>query len=154
VVPSGEVALPPGGVALPSGGVSGSDGRTVTAESASAGSDDSPRAGDQRAVHTVRASGWPAHPPRPSAERAAPPARDARDGQGQGHAPADEAPADRPDGTLGNRSSADSGSPRHGDAYAVTLTHRAPLRLVPGTSARCETAGTRDSRRDVQLFPG
>ncbi|MFE0471076.1 hypothetical protein ACFW2V_05590 [Streptomyces sp. NPDC058947] len=71
-----------------------------------------------------------------------------------GHAPADEAPAERPDGTLGNRASADNGTPRHGDAHAVTPSGRAPSRLAPGAAARDEAAGTRDSRGDVPLFPG
>ncbi|MFH9003893.1 hypothetical protein ACH4E5_11720 [Streptomyces afghaniensis] len=63
-------------------------------------------------------------------------------------------PADRPDGRLGNRSSADSGTSRHGDAYAVTPSDRVPPRLLSGVAARSCTAGTRDSHRDIPVFPG
>ncbi|MFE6405640.1 hypothetical protein ACFVOR_01750 [Streptomyces sp. NPDC057837] len=71
-----------------------------------------------------------------------------------GQAPAGEAPVDRPDGTLGNRSSADNGTSRHGDTHAVASSHRVPLRLVPGTAVRGEAGGTRDSHGDVPVFPG
>ncbi|MFH8659823.1 hypothetical protein [Streptomyces afghaniensis] len=64
-------------------------------------------------------------------------------------------PADRPDGTLGNRSSADGGTSRHGDAYGVvTPSDCAPLRLLSGVAARSCTAGTRGSHRDIPVFPG
>ncbi|GAA4952939.1 hypothetical protein GCM10023238_19130 [Streptomyces heliomycini] len=70
------------------------------------------------------------------------------------HAPgAPGAPAGRPDGATGGRSAADHGTPRHGDAYAVTAHHRPSLRLVPGATARAEAAGTRDPYRDVPVSP-
>ncbi|WP_158681097.1 hypothetical protein [Streptomyces viridochromogenes] len=70
------------------------------------------------------------------------------------HAPGAPAHPDRPDGTLGNRATVDNGAPRHGDAHAVTLSLRVPLRLVPDAAARSHAAGTRDSHRDIPLFPG
>ncbi|AXE88083.1 hypothetical protein C1703_24070 [Streptomyces sp. Go-475] len=71
-----------------------------------------------------------------------------------GHAPVEHGPGGRPDGALGNRAVADNSTPRHGDAHAVTLDHRAPLRLVPGATARSYAAATRDRHRDVSAFPG
>ncbi|GGW35387.1 hypothetical protein AB0E64_12880 [Streptomyces caelestis] len=72
-----------------------------------------------------------------------------------GHGPGGQGAAGRSDGTLGNRSTADNSSPRHGDPHAVTLSHRARLRLLPGVAARFCAAGTRDnSHRDVPVFPG
>ncbi|WP_309058810.1 hypothetical protein [Streptomyces sp.] len=85
-----------------------------------------------------------------------------RDGDGHGAprgaahtepAPAPHAPAGRPDGTVGNRSTADNGTPRHGDAHAVTPCPRPPLRLVPGAIERAEATGTRDRYRDVPVSP-
>ncbi|WP_405967742.1 hypothetical protein OG613_27805 [Streptomyces sp. NBC_00015] len=82
-----------------------------------------------------------------------------------GHAPAN-APAHAPgpvrrgpagdrDGVLGGGASVfDGGASRHGDTYAVTPRHRIPLRLVPGSAARPETAGTRDGHRNIPVFPG
>ncbi|MFE9111542.1 hypothetical protein ACFYN9_18195 [Streptomyces collinus] len=60
----------------------------------------------------------------------------------------------RPDGVLGNRSMADSGSSRHGEAHAVTPSPWAPLALVPGVGARTSGAGTGCGHRDIPLFPG
>ncbi|MEU0586473.1 hypothetical protein [Streptomyces sp. NPDC006132] len=71
-----------------------------------------------------------------------------------GHAPVEHGPGGRPDGAVGNRAVADNSTPRHGDAHAVTLDHRAPLRLVPGATARSYAAATRDRHRDVSVFPG
>lgn len=68
-------------------------------------------------------------------------------------APAPHAPAGRPDGTAGSRSAVDHGTPRHGDACAVTAHHRPPLRLVPGAAERAEATGTRDPYRDVPVSP-
>ncbi|MBC7273237.1 MAG: hypothetical protein H5T76_31830 [Streptomyces sp.] len=64
------------------------------------------------------------------------------------------APAGEGDGALGNRSAADSGSSRHGDAYAVTVERRAPVRLLPGAAAVVVADGTRERYRDIPLFPG
>ncbi|MGW4021352.1 hypothetical protein [Streptomyces sp. NPDC005009] len=67
------------------------------------------------------------------------------------HAPG--APAGQPDGTTGSRSAVDHGTPRHGDACAVTAHHRPPLRLVPGAAERAEATGTRDPYQDVPVSP-
>lgn len=75
---------------------------------------------------------------------------------GGGHraaTPGGSAPAGDPDSALGNRSAADHGTPRHGDAHAVTVHHQVPLRLQPGAVARAAAAGTRDRHRDIPLFP-
>lgn len=71
-----------------------------------------------------------------------------------GRTPADHSPGGRPDGALGHRSLADSGSSRHGDAHAVTPSLTAPLTLVPHVAARTHAVGTRGSHRDIPLFPG
>ncbi|MFF7274522.1 hypothetical protein [Streptomyces griseorubiginosus] len=70
------------------------------------------------------------------------------------HTPAHQAPADGQGGALGGKSAMDNGSPRHGDAHAITLEHRAPLWLVPGAAADVDAAGTRDRHRDIPVFPG
>ncbi|MFF0080956.1 hypothetical protein ACFYR1_14820 [Streptomyces canus] len=70
------------------------------------------------------------------------------------HAPAHQAPSDHQGGALGGKSAVDNGSSRHGDAHAVTLENRAPLRLVPGAAASVDAAGTRDRHRDIPVFPG
>ncbi|GAA5706204.1 MULTISPECIES: hypothetical protein [Streptomyces] len=74
-------------------------------------------------------------------------------GAGPAQAPAQQAPGD-PTGELGPQSAVDNGAPRHGDAHAVTLDHRAPLRLVPGATAVVTADGTRDRYRDIPEFPG
>ncbi|MFD5796758.1 hypothetical protein ACFWIO_25160 [Streptomyces diastatochromogenes] len=68
-------------------------------------------------------------------------------------APAQPAPTGDPDGVLGKQA-ADGAASRHGDAYAVTLDGRAPLRLLPGTAARVDAPGTRERHRDIPVFPG
>ncbi|MEU1463456.1 hypothetical protein ABZ467_22705 [Streptomyces sp. NPDC005727] len=62
------------------------------------------------------------------------------------------APGD-PDGALGKQA-ADGTASRHGDAHAIALDGRAPLRLLPGATARVDAPGTRERRRDIPLFPG
>ena len=69
-------------------------------------------------------------------------------------APVRQAPAGDPNGALGSQSALDTGASRHGDAHAVTLNDRAPLRLVSGVAARADAAGTRDRHRDIPVFPG
>jgi len=88
-------------------------------------------------------------------------AGDATAGQGggqraadAGYAPAQQAPDGDPTGALVNRAAVDNGASRHGDAHAVALNHRAPVRLVPGAAARAAAAGTRDRHRDIPVFPG
>jgi hypothetical protein len=54
---------------------------------------------------------------------------------------------------LAHRSGVDNGSPRHGDAQAVSLNDRAPLRLVPGGVVRTDADGTRDRHRDIPVSP-
>jgi hypothetical protein len=68
-------------------------------------------------------------------------------------APSSPAPTGDQGGAPG-KSAVDNGSPRHGDAYAVTLNDRAPVRLAPGAAARVDAAGTRDRHRDIPVFPG
>ncbi|MFF7308479.1 hypothetical protein [Streptomyces sp. NPDC008137] len=71
-----------------------------------------------------------------------------------GAGPVGHVPGGRPDGTLCNRSMADHGSPRHGDAHAVTPSSPAPLSLLRGAAVRTCPAGIRDSHRDIPVFPG
>ncbi|WP_210572935.1 hypothetical protein [Streptomyces sp. GESEQ-4] len=69
------------------------------------------------------------------------------------HAPDQPAPGGDPGGALGNRSAADNGASRHGDAHAVALYHRAPLRLVAGAAARHDACETRDRHPDIPVSP-
>ncbi|ROP51481.1 hypothetical protein EDD94_0905 [Streptomyces sp. PanSC9] len=69
-------------------------------------------------------------------------------------APGLPAPAGDPDGALGKQAAVDGTTSRHGDAQAVTLTDRAPLRLAPGTLAHADAPGTRERHRDIPVFPG
>ncbi|KUM96703.1 hypothetical protein AQI88_11265 [Streptomyces cellostaticus] len=68
-------------------------------------------------------------------------------------APARPAPTGDPDGVLGKQA-ADGTASRHGDAHAVTLDGRAPLRLLPGTAARVDASGPLERHRDIPVFPG
>ncbi|MFF0461061.1 hypothetical protein [Streptomyces mexicanus] len=70
-----------------------------------------------------------------------------------GDVPAHHAPTGDPDGALGNRLTADSGAPRHGDLHAVTPGTRRQRPLLSGSVARAGTAGTRDAARDVPVLP-
>ncbi|MEV6838884.1 hypothetical protein AB0N17_30970 [Streptomyces sp. NPDC051133] len=63
------------------------------------------------------------------------------------------APTGDPDGVFGKQA-ADGSTSRHGDAYAVILAGRAPLRLAPGDAARADAPGTRERHRDIPVFPG
>ncbi|MEV7991164.1 hypothetical protein AB0O67_04390 [Streptomyces sp. NPDC086077] len=87
----------------------------------------------------------------PAADRGG--VRQRADGEAR-YAPVRPAPAGGGHGVLGSRSSADSGSPRHGDAHAVTVSRRMPLLLVPRTVERVEADGTRDRHRDILVLPG
>jgi len=78
----------------------------------------------------------------------------AQGGAAQVPAPAHQAPGGDPTGMLGDQSAVDNGAPRHGDAHAATLNHRAPLRLVPGATAVVTADATRDRHRDIPEFPG
>lgn len=69
-------------------------------------------------------------------------------------APAHQAPSDHQGGPLSGKPALDNGSSRHCDAHAVTLDHRAALRLVPGVAVDVDAAGTRDIHRDIPVFPG
>ncbi|WCN07324.1 hypothetical protein [Streptomyces sp. M92] len=68
-------------------------------------------------------------------------------------APARQSPTGDPDGTLGAGAGADHGTPRHGDAHAVTPHHRVPIRLLPGALASADAAGTWDRHRDIPVSP-
>jgi len=67
-------------------------------------------------------------------------------------------PGGMPNGALGERAVVDAGGSRHGgghgDAYAVALSQRAPVRLVPGVSPVAAGAEVRDRYRAVPVFPG
>ncbi|WP_416983650.1 hypothetical protein [Streptomyces sp. T028] len=73
---------------------------------------------------------------------------------GAGHAPAHRAPGGVPSGLLGGASTLDGGASRHGDAHAVTVSHRMPVPLVSGGAVRSDADGTRDGHRDIPVFPG
>jgi hypothetical protein len=75
-------------------------------------------------------------------------------GPGPGPGSDRQAPPGDPTGALGAQSAVDNGTPRHGDPHAVTPSHEAPLRLVPGVPAAVTAAGTRDRYRDIPVFPG
>ncbi|WP_164904926.1 hypothetical protein [Streptomyces cyaneus] len=70
-----------------------------------------------------------------------------------GYVPVHPAPVDQPGGVLGNRSAGDSGSSRHGDAHAVSLNQRPPMRLVPGAAARVDADEIQDRHRDIPVSP-
>ncbi|MFF4904394.1 hypothetical protein ACFY2T_06000 [Streptomyces sp. NPDC001260] len=72
---------------------------------------------------------------------------------GAGHVQVPQAPGGDPTGVLSNRSAVDSGTPRHGDAQAVALNQRAPLRLPFGAAARANGDATRDRHRDIPVSP-
>ncbi|MGW6009866.1 hypothetical protein [Streptomyces sp. NPDC055210] len=83
-------------------------------------------------------------------------ARSARNTQVTGavRAPVDQVPDGDPAGALARHSAVDGGSPRHGDAQAVTLNERVRPTLVPGTAADVTAAGPRDRHRAIPAFPG
>lgn len=71
-----------------------------------------------------------------------------------GYAPVHEAPADHPSGVVGSRSAGDNNNTsRHGDAHAVSLSRRAPLRLVPGAAARTVADEIQDRHGDIPVSP-
>ncbi|WP_399887757.1 hypothetical protein ACGH7X_23965 [Streptomyces sp. BBFR51] len=69
------------------------------------------------------------------------------------YAPAHRAPGGDPDGTLGTTSGADQGTPRQGDAHAVTPHHRIAFRLVRGALEPADTVETWDRYRDIPVSP-
>ncbi|MFF3483813.1 hypothetical protein ACFYXC_11055 [Streptomyces sp. NPDC002701] len=71
-----------------------------------------------------------------------------------GVAPVHQVPDSDPAGVSGGHSAADSGSPRHGDAQAVTSSERLRSALVPGAAEDVTAAGTRDRHRDIPASPG
>ncbi|WP_435253559.1 hypothetical protein [Streptomyces sp. 1222.5] len=95
----------------------------------------------------------PYGPEAPSAFRPSAPAT-ARQAVAPAEASGLPAPAGDPDGALGKQAAVDGTTSRHGDAQAVTLTDRAPLRLAPGTLAHADAPGTRERHRDIPVFPG
>ncbi|MEU8688070.1 hypothetical protein [Streptomyces sp. NPDC048665] len=68
-------------------------------------------------------------------------------------APGRPAPAGTPNGVLGKQVTEGTAS-RHADVHVVTLGHRAPLWLVPGTAVRTDMPRTRERHRDIPVFPG
>ncbi|MFJ9830078.1 hypothetical protein ACIRU2_01555 [Streptomyces sp. NPDC101169] len=136
-----------GGVA-PAGGQAGGPG-TESAGSA------------ERTGHRTAAPARPsaaAYGPDAVSATAQAPAAPAHTRARHAHAPAG-APAQRPtppgdpDGALGKQA-AEGTAYRHGDAHAIALDGRAPLRLLPGATARVDAPGTRERHRDIPLFPG
>lgn len=68
--------------------------------------------------------------------------------------PVRRAPAGDPRSVLVGQPTLDAGTSRHGDAYAVAPgQHQMPLRLLRGTVARAEAAGTRGRYRDIPVSP-
>ncbi|MEU1270582.1 hypothetical protein [Streptomyces sp. NPDC005799] len=70
-----------------------------------------------------------------------------------GYVPVHQVPGGDPTGELSSRNAVDGGTSRHGDAYAVALDRRAPLRLLAGAAARADVDATRDRHRDVPVSP-
>ncbi|MER7570510.1 hypothetical protein [Streptomyces sp. NPDC126514] len=68
-------------------------------------------------------------------------------------APPRHAPAGDPGGAPDHRATVDNGTPRHGDAHAVTAHHLVPLRLVPGAAAHVGADEIRDAYRDIPVSP-
>ncbi|MEU9640680.1 hypothetical protein [Streptomyces sp. NPDC048188] len=94
----------------------------------------------------------PVTPTAPTAHTGAHRAASERTGP-TGYAPVRPVPGGDPDGALGTASGADHGTPRHGDACAVTPQYRIAFRLVPGTPERADAAGLRESYRDIPVSP-
>ncbi|MEU9185172.1 hypothetical protein AB0D14_11520 [Streptomyces sp. NPDC048484] len=69
-------------------------------------------------------------------------------------APVHQVPGGDPTGALRCHSAVDSGSPRHGDAQAVTFNGRVRPTLVPGAAADVTAAGIRDRHRNIPASPG
>ncbi|MCL8011693.1 hypothetical protein [Streptomyces sp. AS02] len=131
-LPAPFTPTPQPGPAVPaSGDASDGEGRTATA---------APVAYGPRYVADAAAPGVPAPT---GAHRAAPSVG----------APAQQAPVDHPGGVGGSRSAGDNSTPRHGDAHAVSLNQRAPLRLVPGAAARADVDEIQDRHGDIPVSP-
>lgn len=77
----------------------------------------------------------------------------ARHGTAAVGAPGCPSPSGEPAGVPGKQA-ADGTVSRHDDAHAVTLGHRAPLRLTPGITAYGDVPRTRERHRDIPVFPG
>lgn len=123
----------------------------LEAPESSDGRDDSGRIGKDAAVAYgprfvagVGVDGTASHAPASSGTHSSAPS---------GYAPVQQVPVEHPGGVQGNRSAGDSSTPRHGDAHAVSLNPRAPLRLVPGAAARVEADGIQDRHRDIPVSP-
>ncbi|MGV9282559.1 hypothetical protein [Streptomyces sp. NPDC003730] len=102
-----------------------------------------PRSGPGTAPVTPTASTAHAGAHRAASERTGP----------TGYAPVRPVPGGDPDGALGTASGADHGTPRHGDACAVTPQYRIAFRLVPGAPERADAAGLREPYRDIPVSP-
>ncbi|MFD6172120.1 hypothetical protein [Streptomyces coeruleorubidus] len=123
-------------------------GRAAGAEFAAAGSDTVVRGAEHHA------DGWTGHASHTGPADRTRPAHHDGPSVHAGHGPGGHAPAGRPDHVLGNRTTADNGPSRHGDPQAVTLSHRAPLRFLPGVAARSRAADARNGHQDIPVFPG
>ncbi|MFJ8936906.1 hypothetical protein ACIRL0_14535 [Streptomyces sp. NPDC102365] len=83
----------------------------------------------------------------------APGARNTR-AAGAVQVPVHQVPGGDPTGASACHFAVDNGSPRHGDAQAVTLNERVRPTLVRGAAADVVAAGPRDRHRDIPAFPG
>ncbi|MGW5371212.1 hypothetical protein ACWES4_23600 [Streptomyces sp. NPDC004011] len=150
-LPAQQVPVPVTTVPGPErpGGVAPAAGRADRPGTGSAKGD-----GHYRAAVPVRPSGatyGPGAVPAPAQAPARTPAARATAPAG---APAKlPTPSGDPDGALGKQA-ADGTASRHGDAHAVALDGRAPVRLLAGATARADAPGTRERHRDIPLFPG
>ncbi|MFF0891831.1 hypothetical protein [Streptomyces sp. NPDC003278] len=131
------------------GGVAPAAGRTDRPGTGSAKGD-----GRHRAAAPMRPSGAAYGPGAVPATAQAPAHTSAARATAPAGAPAKlPTPSGDPDGALGKQA-ADGAASRHGDAHAVALDGRAPVRLLAGATARVDAPGTRERHRDIPLFPG
>jgi hypothetical protein len=112
----------------------GDKGRTRTAEMAKSLAHGPHSIADVAASHAVAVG---------QAHRASP----------SGDAPGHGAPTEHPRGVVGGHAAGDSGTPRHGDAHAVSLSRRVPWGLVAGAVARVDADEISDRHRDIPVSP-
>ncbi|MFE9023101.1 hypothetical protein ACFYNL_31655 [Streptomyces sp. NPDC007808] len=118
---------------------------------ASVSAEDGGRADEGRSRAAVAVTHGPRYGAEPAVSRAS--ARtDAHRTAPAADVPDHRVSADRP-GVMGNRSAGDGGGSRHGDAHALSVTQRAPVRLLPGDAARADADEIRDRHRDIPVSP-
>ncbi|MFJ8634436.1 hypothetical protein [Streptomyces sp. NPDC093568] len=69
------------------------------------------------------------------------------------YAPGGQAPTEHPGGAVGGHAAGDSGTPRHGDAHAVSLNRRVSWGLVAGAAVRADADEIKDRHRDIPVSP-